>query len=98
MHLADTKEMALKAYNCFIALYEDNYLKLVQCLTKDGDELFAFYDFPAVHCDHIRNTNPIESIFSTSSSPENKVLWYHVSNPDDGFQVGSGYGKTLAKD
>jgi len=27
--------------------------------------LFSFYDFPAVHWQHIRTTNPIESTFAT---------------------------------
>ena len=36
-----------------------------QCLKKDRAELLAFYDFPAVHWQHIRTTNPIESTFAT---------------------------------
>ena len=35
------------------------------CLTKDRDELLAFYDFPAEHWQHLRTTNPIESMFAT---------------------------------
>ena len=34
-------------------------------LTRDEDELLAFYDFPAEHWTHIRTTNPIESTFAT---------------------------------
>jgi transposase-like protein len=37
----------------------------MQCLSKDRDELLAFYDFPAEHWIHIRTTNPIESTFAT---------------------------------
>jgi transposase-like protein len=40
-------------------------VKAVECLTKDFDDLFAFYDFPAEHWCHIRTTNPIESTFAT---------------------------------
>ena len=29
--------------------------------------LFAFYDFPAAHWQHLRTTNPIESSFATIS-------------------------------
>src|SRR4029079_1663842 len=36
-----------------------------QCLAKDRDALLAFYDFPAEHWDHLRTTNPIESVFAT---------------------------------
>lgn len=35
------------------------------CLTKDRDALLAFYDFPAEHWDHLRTSNPIESVFAT---------------------------------
>ena len=37
----------------------------VECLTKDRDALLALYDFPAEHWDHLRTTNPIESVFAT---------------------------------
>ncbi|GAJ00423.1 unnamed protein product, partial [marine sediment metagenome] len=35
------------------------------CLTKDREALLAFYDFPAEHWDHLRSSNPIESVFAT---------------------------------
>jgi len=41
------------------------YPKVVECLTKDRQTLLAFYDFPAEHWDHLRTSNPIESVFST---------------------------------
>lgn len=65
MYMSDTKDNALKVYDDFIELYQDKYPKAVQCLTKDKDNLFTFYDFPAAHWVHIRTTNPIESTFST---------------------------------
>ena len=37
----------------------------IECLTKDKEDLFTFYDFPAIHWIHIRTTNPIESTFGT---------------------------------
>jgi transposase-like protein len=36
-----------------------------QCLEKDKNEMLAFYDFPAIHWQHIRTSNPIESTFAT---------------------------------
>ncbi|MEZ6021294.1 MAG: transposase, partial [Planctomycetota bacterium] len=39
--------------------------RAVECLLKDKDELFTFYDFPAEHWRHLRTTNPIESTFAT---------------------------------
>ena len=65
MYMAETKKDALKAYDHFVASYEEKYPKAVDCLQKDKDQLFTFYDFPAVHWQHIRTTNPIESTFST---------------------------------
>ncbi len=41
------------------------YPKAALCLKKDRDELLAFYDFPAEHWQHLRTTNPIESMFAT---------------------------------
>lgn len=35
------------------------------CLTRDTDALLTFYDFPAEHWDHLRTSNPIESVFAT---------------------------------
>ena len=37
------------------------------CLVKDRDALLTFYDFPAEPWDHIRTSNPIESVFATVS-------------------------------
>jgi len=65
MYMASTKEKALKAYASFVKDYEAKYPKVVECLTKDADVLFTFYDFPAEHWLHIRTTNPIESTFAT---------------------------------
>ena len=39
--------------------------KMIQCLRKDEDVHFTFYDFPAEHWAHLRTTKPIESTFST---------------------------------
>lgn len=64
-YLAPTREEALKAYELFIASFGDKYPKAVECLVKDKDDLFAFYDFPAAHWLHLRTTNPIESTFAT---------------------------------
>ena len=65
MYMAETKKGALKAYDHFVNSFEDKYPRAVECLQKDKEQLFTFYDFPAVHWQHIRTTNPIESTFST---------------------------------
>jgi len=65
MYMAPTKEKGLRAFDSFITLYEAKYSKACECLRKDKERLFTFYDFPAVHWQHIRTTNPIESTFAT---------------------------------
>ena len=65
MYMAPTKENALKSYDHFIKVFSDKYPKAVGCLIKDKEDLFTFYDFPAIHWIHIRTTNPIESTFAT---------------------------------
>ena len=62
---AATREEALAAFNRFIDAYAAKYPKATEKLTKDSDELLAFYDFPAEHWQHLRTTNPIESTFAT---------------------------------
>jgi putative transposase len=65
MYMAPTKEAAGKAYRLFTDTFEAKYPKAVECLTKDEEDLFAFYSFPAQHWKHIRTTNPIESTVAT---------------------------------
>ncbi len=65
MYMAPTKTDALAAFDEFLALYGAKYPKACQCLAKDQDVLFTFYDFPAEHWRHLRTTNPIESTFAT---------------------------------
>lgn len=65
MYLASTRADALSAYREFLDRYGAKYPKACQCLEKDKDVLFTFYDFPAEHWVHIRTTNPIESTFAT---------------------------------
>lgn len=63
--MADTRANANQAFDAFVAAYEAKYPKAAECLSKDRDELLAFYDFPAEHWMHLRTTNPIESTFAT---------------------------------
>ena len=62
---ADTRMNAHKALTRFLATWEAKYPRTAECLTKDQEELLAFYDFPAAHWGHLRKTNPIESTFAT---------------------------------
>jgi len=63
--MADSRAEAETALATFEAKYGAKYPAAVACLTKDRDALLAFYDFPAEQWQHIRTTNPIESVFAT---------------------------------
>ena len=63
--MAETRKAAEAALDAFIETYGIKYEKAVECLTKDREALFAFYDFHAEHWKHLRTTNPIESTFAT---------------------------------
>ncbi len=62
---APTRAAAEAAIAIFVEKYGAKYPKAAECLTRDRDALLAFFDFPAEHWDHLRTTNPIESVFAT---------------------------------
>jgi len=65
IYLAPNRASAEVAINVFAEKYGAKYDKAVECLTKDREALLALYEFPAEHWDHLRTTNPIESVFAT---------------------------------
>jgi transposase-like protein len=65
VYLAPNRASAEVAIDVFAEKYGAKYGKAVECLTKDRETMLAFYDFPAEHWDHLRTTNPIESVFAT---------------------------------
>ncbi len=62
---APTRTAAEAAIDVFADKYGAKYDKAVVCVTKDREALLAFFDFPAEHWDHLRTSNPIESVFAT---------------------------------
>jgi len=62
---APDRTTAEAAIASFAEKYRAKYEKAVTCLVKDRDALLTFYDFPAEHWDHLRTSNPIESVFAT---------------------------------
>ena len=62
---APDRATAEAAVAVFAEKYGAKYEKAVTCLVKDSDALLTFYDFPAEHWDHLRTSNPIESVFAT---------------------------------
>jgi putative transposase len=63
--LAPDQATAETAIAAFAEKYAPKYDKAVECLIKDRETLLTFFDFPADHWDHLRTTNPIESVFAT---------------------------------
>ena len=53
------------AMTTFAEKYAPKYDKAVECLIKDRQTLLTFFDLPADHWDHLRTSNPIESVFAT---------------------------------
>jgi transposase-like protein len=62
---APDRATAELAITTFAEKHANKYEKAVTCLVKDRDRLLTFYDFPAEHWDHLRTSNPIESVFAT---------------------------------
>lgn len=65
MMRAESRADADLAKAKFVAGYFAKYPEAVEKLEKDWAELTAFFDFPALHWQHLRTTNPIESTFAT---------------------------------
>jgi transposase-like protein len=65
VYWAPNRAAAEAAIDVFAEKYRAKYGRAVECLAKDRAALLAFYDFPAEHWDHLRTTNPIESVFAT---------------------------------
>jgi putative transposase len=65
VYWAPNRASAEVAVDIFAEKYCAKYRRAVECLVKDREALLAFYDFPAEHWDHLRTTNPIESVFAT---------------------------------
>ena len=62
---AETRDEADKAFDYCIERFSTKYPKAMACLEKDKAEMLIFYDYPAETWQHIRTTNPIESVFAT---------------------------------
>lgn len=70
---AATRKDANAEVAAFKTAFEAKYPKVVECLTRDLESLFTFFDFPAEHWKHLRTTNPIESTFATVKHRQRKT-------------------------
>src|SRR3979411_2410665 len=82
----------------FISSYQVKFPKACECLHKDKEVLFTFYDFPAQHWPHLRTTNPIESTFATVRlrTHRTKGCGSRIATLTMVFKLGLGSPKTLA--
>jgi transposase-like protein len=71
--MSESRPDAEQVLDNFLRHYEMKYPKASECLSKDRDVLLTFYDFPALHWQHLRTTNPIESTFATVRLRTNKT-------------------------
>lgn len=62
---ASTREEAYQAFDHCIERFSPKYPKAMESLAKDKASMLAFYDYPAENWQHIRTTNPVESVFAT---------------------------------
>jgi hypothetical protein len=58
MYLAPTRKAALEAFDQFFSSYQAKFPKACECLQKDKEVLFTFYDFPAQHWPHFERLTP----------------------------------------
>jgi putative transposase len=65
MMRSETLSHANTAKETFIHEFHSKFPEAVQRVEKDWSELTAFFKFPAMHWQHIRTTNAIESTFAT---------------------------------
>jgi hypothetical protein len=54
--MAETRDDAYKAFDSTVNRFGDKYPGAMKCLGKDKAQMLAFYDFPAIHWQHIRTS------------------------------------------
>jgi hypothetical protein len=98
MYLSPTRKAALAAYDQFLASYQTKYPKATDCLEKDKEWLFTFYDFPARALVASANDQPdrIHLCHSAPSYPENQGMRLADRDTDDGLQARARSPETLA--
>jgi putative transposase len=52
-----------------VGFHEAKFGKAAAKITKDVEELVAFYDYPAAHWIHLRTTNPSSTFATCATGP-----------------------------
>ena len=94
---AENKAEASKAMDRFIEDFA-KWPKAVAKITKDRENLLAFYDFPAEHWLHLRTSNAIESTFAPVRAHQRDQRTGITRRRDgDGVQAARGSRREMAK-
>src|SRR5712664_2852073 len=98
MYLSPTRKSALAAYDQFISSYQLKFPKACECLEKDKEVLFTFYDFPARALAAFTDHQPhrIHLCYRPTTNSPNKGLRFTNRDTDNGLQTRSGSPKALA--
>ena len=63
---AESEKTARQLAETFVQDYRQaGYDRVADCLEKDLDRCLTFHQFPAAHWQHLRTSNPIESVFGS---------------------------------
>jgi transposase-like protein len=89
MYLSPTREKAGAAYDRFLKDFQAKYPKACECLQKDKDVLFAFYDFPAEHWGAPAHDQSDRKHLCDRPAPHapNQGLRFGRGHAGDGFQL-----------
>ena len=93
---AETKAVAERGIDAFVAEFEAKYPKAATCLAEDREALLAFFDFPAEHWLHLRTSNVIESVFATVVVKD--LCRFRVPSPGTSRGGGGALGRRTCTD
>ena len=97
--MAETKAQAERAFDEWLESDpDDKYPKATACLARHRDELLAFYDFPAAHCDAPSNHQRHRIGLRSDPAPKlaSQVLRHPQDHALDDLQAGTMRGEILA--
>ena len=81
IYQAENRESAEKAFDRFIEKYSTKHYKATDCPVKDRAAIFASFNFPVEHWNHVRTSSPIESTFATVRLRIDKKTAFHAKRP-----------------
>ena len=64
IYQARSRKEAVALTGKLAAQWKARYPRASECLTKDIEAMFTYFDFPKQHWIHLKTSNPIESAFA----------------------------------